>query len=126
MKTYFALGLALCTLVAAPAIARDRYVGTYDGDCGFNGCTLDIDNVKGKKAWKLSLDVHLGTMPSSRDCSVTGTATQARPGVLVGTIGDSPIEIRMVEGHDMIVSRTSGTFCGKSVRLDGTWSILGD
>ena len=137
MKTSIGLALAALTLAASPALARDPFVGGYDGGenvCAKNvSCSLIIsDPLDGGKAYDVEFEAEQqgrsadGLITRKTLCKTTVRMT--RDGKrLKGSFADGQsIELARTGGGSITVSNSSGRPCSLPFSIGGRYEAVGD
>jgi hypothetical protein len=137
MKPKFGLALAALTLATSPALARDPFVGGYDGGanvCAKNvSCSLIIsDPLDGGKAYDVAFEAEQqgrsadGLITRKTLCKTTVRMT--RDGKrLKGSFADGQsIELARTGGASITVSQGSASPCGLPFPISGRYEAFGD
>ena len=137
MKFKFGLALAALTLAASPALARDPFVGGYDGGenvCAKNvSCSLIIsDPLNGGKAYDVEFEAEQqgrsadGLITRKTLCKTT--VRMIRDGKrLKGSFSDGQsIELAVTGGGSITVSKGSDSPCGLLFSISGRYEAFGD
>jgi hypothetical protein len=137
MKAKIGLALAALTLAASPALARDLFVGGYDG--GDNVCSKSVlcsliisDPLDGGKAYNVEFEAEQqgrsadGLITRKTLCKTT--VRMIRDGKrLKGSFADGqPIELASTGGASITVSKSSGRPCGLPFSISGQYEAIGD
>jgi len=116
-------------LAASPASAADFIYGEYDGTCGPKlGCSLIVETIKTGKTYKVTFETYVPqTYPQPALCKVSGVATLHKGKVLVGEFGPGkPFEILKARNSDMIMGKTDNSPCGRPIKMNGVFHMVGD
>jgi hypothetical protein len=120
-----ALGLLL---LPAAVTARDRFDADWSIDCGHGlQCWLEIRPAKPDGTYRVRyIAADRMKLPGIR-CEVKGSVRRSSGGALTGTIsGGKSITIRYGEPGQIAVSDTDDAPCGVTLRVNGTYSAIGD
>ena len=120
-----ALGLLL---IPAAVAARDRFHAHWGHHCGLGlPCWLEIRPATPDGTHRVRFMAADKTNARSTRCEMKGSVRRSSGGALTGTIsGGKPITIRYGAPGQIVVSDADGVSCGVRLKVNGTYSAIGD